>query len=304
MRIFCVGFLFAAYFYAPSVHAFSENCEVLNYQIENLTPLQIRKKLVQVEAAYEHAQSRSPAPVECLIGRAILWERLENNRKAHVYWEDAQKLEPESARVWLGLAGTFDFNDPKMRDLAAYEKAFQIDPTDLSVCLNFAAAIRRDWRRADAFFKVDRQKIYDRVEGLYREAKLSRPFDLELAKEAAQFYYEVKPVRIEAALAAWTDVQKLIQDRLTARVGVPLDSNDRETLELDEQRTTLRKTSLLLMVDRTHDAETLLSQVKDERLLGLHSRIEKELEFRRKALAQALVPASKSSVTALNTSGQ
>ncbi|HLH53790.1 MAG TPA: hypothetical protein VKY92_09260, partial [Verrucomicrobiae bacterium] len=101
---------------------------------------------------------------------------------------------------------------PVDKAFAYFSKAIELGPSESVYLHSFADALFVLRREAAAYYQVTEQEIYAKALLLYSNALRLDPTNFALARDFAQTYYPIKPLRVEPALAAWTNAQRLARE--------------------------------------------------------------------------------------------
>jgi YaiO family outer membrane protein len=104
-------------------------------------------------AAYNALLAQSPGNVDVLLGRGIVYTRMERWSEAQADLEAAAKASPDYAEVWLALGNLHQWHDQPQQAVAAYSRLVALRPDDVAAWQARAranrAAGRLDAARSD-----------------------------------------------------------------------------------------------------------------------------------------------------------
>ena len=172
----------------------------------------IAKRVAPVRKAYEDFLKRYPenATAHLLFG-SFLNDRHEE-RAAQVQWEKALELDPRNPATYHNLACRYAESGPVDKAFAYFSRAIELGPAESVYSHSFADTLFVLRREAAAYYRVTEQEIYTKALLLYSNALRLDPTNFALARDFAQTYYPIKPLPVEAALAAWTNAQRIARE--------------------------------------------------------------------------------------------
>lgn len=150
------------------------------------------------------------------LGDFYLYTHREN--LAYPYWKSAADHQPSNHWAWNNLGNYYGHFGPADDAFPAFEKALSLKPLDATYLYNYGTtlfAFRLEamsrYGLKDEQGKWDEQKLFDMALRTLDKAAMIDSENLELQKEIAIDYYNIKPARTSAALKAWRRVLKLAE---------------------------------------------------------------------------------------------
>ncbi|HZQ47165.1 MAG TPA: hypothetical protein VFC07_09145, partial [Verrucomicrobiae bacterium] len=165
----------------------------------------IRARLNIVRKAYEDFLQRHPAHARAHLAFGSFLDNIKEEDASQVELEKARELDPKNPASWNQLANYYGHRGPVKKAFEYYSKAIELDPSEPTYFRNMATTVFLFRKDAMEYYHIDEQQVFDKALGLYQQAFKLQPTDFELAHDLAQTYYGIKPLRTEAALAAWTN---------------------------------------------------------------------------------------------------
>ena len=179
----------------------------------------IRERLKLVQQSYEHFLGRHPDHARAYIAYGSFLNDTRDEEAAAVQWNKAMKLDPKNPAIWNNLANYYGHVGPVTNAFAYYAKAIELNPYESVYYHNFGTTVYLFRQDAMAYFNISEQQVFDKALGLYSKAMKLDPDNFPLATDIAQTYYGIKPLRLEAALQAWTNALNIANDEIE-REGV------------------------------------------------------------------------------------
>ncbi len=169
----------------------------------------IRGRLDVVRKAYEDFLQRHPDHARAHLAYGSFLDNIKQEDASQVELEKARKLDPKNPAAWNQLANYYGHRGPVTNAFEYYAKAIELDPSEPTYYRNMATTVFLFRKDAKEYYHIDEQQVFDKALNLYEQAFKLEPNDFELAHDLAQTYYGIKPLRTEAALAAWTNALKI-----------------------------------------------------------------------------------------------
>jgi tetratricopeptide (TPR) repeat protein len=169
----------------------------------------ILNRLAPVKKAYEDFLKRHPDHVRARLAYGSFLEDSQNEGGAVIEFEKARQIDPKNPVPWNQLANCYTHDGPIKKSFEYYAKAIELDPKEPIYYQNLASCVYLFRKDAREYYKIDEQAVFIKALDLYRQAIKLDPDNFELAQDAAETYYGIKPVRTEDALIAWTNAMNL-----------------------------------------------------------------------------------------------
>ena len=165
----------------------------------------IHTRLDQVRKAYKDFLRRHPDHARAHLAFGSFLDNIHEEDASVVELEKARQLDPKNPAAWNQLANYYGHRGPVKKAFEYYAKAIELDPSEPVYCRNMATTVYLFRKDAKEYYHIDEQQVFDKALHLYDQAFKLDPNDFELAHDLAQTYYGIKPLRVEAALGAWTN---------------------------------------------------------------------------------------------------
>jgi tetratricopeptide (TPR) repeat protein len=133
--------------------------------------------------------------------------------------EKASQLDPKNPAAWNNLANYYCENGLLTNAFTDYAKAIELNPIEPVYYENFATVVYLYRKDAREFYHINEQQVFDKSLALYRKAMQLDPENFRLATDYADSYYEIRPLRTNEMLAAWTNALQIANDDIE-REGV------------------------------------------------------------------------------------
>jgi tetratricopeptide (TPR) repeat protein len=209
----------------------------------------------------------------------------EDNAKTE--FENARQLDPKNPAAWNNLANYYGEYGPVTNSFSYYEEAMRLDPTEPVYIHNLATTVYLFRRDAEQYYHCDEPGVFDRALDLYRRAMKVAPKDFVLATDYADSYYEIKPLRTNDVLMAWTNAYNVAQS-----------DAEREGVDIHFAR-------IKIMIGRFAEAQAHLNEVTNQSYSDLKARMERNLNEREhpqtNAAANAAAPINTNSPAVSNS---
>jgi tetratricopeptide (TPR) repeat protein len=169
----------------------------------------IRARLETIKKAYLDFLQRHPNHVYGHIDFGNFLNDTEDEEGAVAQYEKARELDPKNPTPWNQLANYYAHRGPVQKAFGYYEKAIELAPAEPIYYQNLADIVYLYRKDARENYKIEEQQVFDKALELYAQAMKLAPDDFKLAQDVAQSYYGIRPLRLEAALNAWTNALKI-----------------------------------------------------------------------------------------------
>ena len=160
-----------------------------------------------------------------------------NQSESLRYMELARDLDPSNPAVWNNLANYHGHFGGVKKSFDYYAKAIELNPSEPVYYHNYGTTVFLFRKDVKEHYGITEQEVFDKALGLYAEAIRLDPENFPLATDIAQTYYGIKPLRTNAAFAAWDYAMSIARDQIE-RDGVHIHFArlHRETGKYDEAR--------------------------------------------------------------------
>jgi len=165
----------------------------------------IRERFDRVRERYNLFLKNHPDHARGCLAFGSFLNEIGDEEGAKAQFENSRQLDPKNPAVWNNLANYYSEHSPVTKAFADYTEAIRLKPDEPVYYQNFATTIYLFRKDARDYFHLDEQQVFDKAIGLYRQAMQLAPDNFVLATDYAESYYGIKPLRINAALAAWTN---------------------------------------------------------------------------------------------------
>src|SRR5262249_18424263 len=108
---------------------------------------------------------------------------------------------------------------PVKKAFEYYAKAIELKPDEYVYYYNYGTTVYLFRKDAKEYFGITEQEVFNKALELYSHALKLDPTNFPLASDVAQTYYNIRPLRIEDALKAWTNTLAIANDEIE-REGV------------------------------------------------------------------------------------
>ena len=133
--------------------------------------------------------------------------------------ETASQLDPKNPAAWNNLANYYCENGLLTNAFIDYAKAIELNPTESVYYENFATVVYLYRKDAREFYHINEQQVFDKSLALYRKAMQLDPDNFRLATDYADSYYEIRPLRTNEMLTAWSNALQIAHNDIE-REGV------------------------------------------------------------------------------------
>jgi tetratricopeptide (TPR) repeat protein len=181
----------------------------------------IRDRFAPVRTAYEDFIKYHPDHARARVAFGSFLNDLHDEDGAQEHWEKALALNSKDPAAYNNLANLYTHAGPIKKAFEYYAKAIELNPREPLYYHNLGDVVYLFRKDAREFYNLTEQQVFDKALELYSQALKLAPRDFPLASDVAQTYYGIKPLRIEAALQAWTNTLAIAHDEIE-REGVYL----------------------------------------------------------------------------------
>lgn len=181
-----------------------------------LPPSQMKKRIndriAPIRKAYEDFIKKYPDYADGRVAYASFLDSIGDDDAEYAQLLKATEVNPKLPSAWNNLGNYYGEHGPITNAFISYEKAIQLDPNEPVYYHNFGTTVylfRKDVRE---YYHIQEQQVFDKALDLYAHATKLDPTNFALASDVALTYYGIKPLRTNAALAAWTNALDLAQN--------------------------------------------------------------------------------------------
>ncbi|MGO8763889.1 MAG: tetratricopeptide repeat protein [Limisphaerales bacterium] len=171
----------------------------------------IKARLDGVRQQYGQFLQQYPNDADGHLAYGSFLDNIGNEGLAAAEFQTASQLDPKNPAAWNDLANYYGENGPLTNAFIDYQKAIDLNPSEAVYYQNLATVVYVYRRDAMAFYNLTETQVFDKALSLYRQAVKLDPGNFELGTDYAETYYGIKPLRIDEALEAWTNVLKSAQ---------------------------------------------------------------------------------------------
>lgn len=172
----------------------------------------INERLASIRKAYEDYIKKYPDYADGRVAYASFLDSIGEDDAEYAQLTKATEVNPKLPSAWNNLGNYYGEHGPITNAFISYEKAIQLDPNEPVYYHNFGTTVylfRKDVRE---YYHLQEQQVFDKALDLYAHATKLDPTNFALASDVALTYYGIKPLRTNAALAAWTNALNLASD--------------------------------------------------------------------------------------------
>jgi len=169
----------------------------------------INARFEQVRVAYGTFLRNHPDSAHGYLAYGSFLNDIGDEEAAHVQYENSKQLDPKNPAVWNNLANYYGEFGPVSKAFEYYAQAIKLKPDEPVYYQNFATTVYLFRKDAREFYNINEQQVFDKALGLYRQAMQFAPGNFVLATDYAESYYGIRPLQINAALAAWTNAMDI-----------------------------------------------------------------------------------------------
>jgi tetratricopeptide (TPR) repeat protein len=219
----------------------------------------IHARLDPVRRAYEDFLQRHPDHARAHLAFGSFLDNIKEEDASQVELEKSRALDPTNPAAWNQLANFYGHRGPVKKAFEYYARAIELNPSEPTYYRNMATTVYLFRKDAKEYYHIEEQQVFDKALGLYEKAFKLEPNDFELAHDLAQTYYGIKPLRAEAALAAWTNALKVA------------------TSDIERQGVYIHFARIQLLSGRFAEAQQNLDSVTNEFYAELKKRVTRSL---------------------------
>lgn len=172
----------------------------------------IHDRIEPIRKAYEDFIKKYPTYADGRVAYASFLDSIGEDDGVFTQLLKATEVDPKLPSAWNNLGNYYGEHGPITNAFICYEKAIQLDPNEAVYYHNFGTTVylfRKDVRE---YYHLQEQQVFDKALDLYAHATKLDPTNFELASDVAMTFYGIKPLRTNAALAAWTNALNLAQN--------------------------------------------------------------------------------------------
>jgi tetratricopeptide (TPR) repeat protein len=178
----------------------------------------IKERLDGVKRDYEEFLQHHPDYVRARLAYGSFLHQSGDPEGALAQWEKASQLAPKNPAVWNNLANYYEENNVS-KAFEYYSKAIELDPSQSLYYHNLAVCVYMFRDKAEEYWKISEEEVYDKSLALYRKAMKLDPDNFILASDYAECFYGIRPLRLQDGLEAWKQCLKIAHDEVE-REGV------------------------------------------------------------------------------------
>ena len=165
----------------------------------------IRERFDRVRERYNKFLQNHPDHARGYLAFGSFLNEIGDEDSAKAQFENSKQHDPKNPAVWNNLANYYGEHGQLANAFTHYAQAIKLKPDEPVYYQNLAMMIYLFRNEAREFFHLDEQEVFDKALGLYQLALQLAPGNFVLATDYAESYYGIKPLRTQAALAAWTN---------------------------------------------------------------------------------------------------
>ena len=165
----------------------------------------IRARFDGVRHSYEIFLRNHPDSARGFLAYGSFLNDIGDEEGAKVQYENSRQLDPKNPAVWNNLANYYGEHGPQTNAFVGYQQAIRLKPDEPVYYQNFATTVYLFRKDAREFYHLTESQVFDKALGLYQQAMQLAPGNFVLATDYAESYYGIRPLRTNAALAAWTN---------------------------------------------------------------------------------------------------
>ena len=181
----------------------------------------IMARLDGIRASYEDFLRRYPNSAGGHLVYGSFLNDIGEEKAAMQQNEKASQLDPKNPAAWNNLANYYCENGLLTNAFTDYAKAIELNPAEPVYYENFATVVYLYRKDAMTFYHIDEQQVFDKSLVLYRKATQLDPDNFRLATDCADSYYEIRPLRTNEMLTAWSNALQIAHNDIE-REGVDI----------------------------------------------------------------------------------
>jgi tetratricopeptide (TPR) repeat protein len=228
----------------------------------------------EVKHGYQDFLRSNPTSARGFLAYGSFLNDTGDEEGAKVQYENSRQLDPKNPAVWNQLANYYGEYGGLTNAFAYYAEAIRLDPSEPVYYQNFATTVYLFRKDAREFYGLTEQQVFDKALGLYQQAMKLSPDNLVLASDYAESYYGIRPLRTQAALAAWTNCLNICKD-----------DNEREGVQIHLAR-------VKIAAGRFDEVQAHLDMVTNAVFADMRKRLERNLVNDRNALMTNSAPST------------
>ncbi len=190
--------------------------------------------------------------------------------------EKASRLDPKNPAAWNNLANYYCENGLLTNAFTDYAKAIELNPAEPVYYQNLATVVYLYRKDARDFYHINEQQVFDKSLALYRKAMQLDPGNFRLATDCADSYYEIRPLRTNEMLAAWSNALQIAHD------------------DIEREGVYIHLARIKMLAGRYAEARAQLDAVTNSKYADLKHSLERSITEREK-------PPTNSTVVSTNT---
>ncbi len=165
----------------------------------------IMARLQTVRTNYEGFLTRYPTNADAYIAFGSFLYDTGDEEGAFNQYEKSRQLNPKNPAVWNDMANYYGEFSPVTNAFIYYAKAIELNPNEPVYYENMAVTVYLYRKDAREYYGIDEAHVFDKALGLYQKAIQLDPDNFPLRTDFAESYYEIKPLRTNDMLMAWTN---------------------------------------------------------------------------------------------------
>jgi tetratricopeptide (TPR) repeat protein len=179
----------------------------------------IQERFHPIQLAYEKFLKEHPDHARAHMAYGSFLGDMQDEDGAQEHWEKALALDPADPAAYNNLANVYGHRGPVKKAFEYYSKAIELNTNEPVYYHNFATTVYLFRKDAKEYFGISEQEVFDKTIELDGHALKLDPTNFPLASDVAQTYYNIRPLRINEALKAWTNTLAIANDEVE-REGV------------------------------------------------------------------------------------
>lgn len=162
-------------------------------------------RLKPVRDGYEDFLKRHPKNARGFLAYGSFLNDIGDEEGAEVQYEKSRQLDPKNPAAWNDLANYYGEHGPVTNAFAYYAKAAELNSNEPVYYENWGTTVYLYRKDAEQFYGINEAQVFDKALALYRQAIALDPKNFTLRTDYAESYYEIRPLPVNDALAAWTN---------------------------------------------------------------------------------------------------
>ena len=230
----------------------------------------IMARLQTVRTNYEGFLTRYPTNADAYIAFGSFLYDTGDEQGAFDQYEKSKELNPKNPAVWNDMANYYGEFSPITNAFIYYTKAIELNSNEPVYYENFATTVYLYRKDAREFYGIDEAHVFDKALGLYQKAVDHDPDNFPLRVDLATSYYEIKPLRTNDMLMAFTNA-----------LNVAHNEYEREGVYIHLAR-------VKIAAGRYTEAQAHLDAVTNPDYDNLKSRLQRNLLAREKGITNSI----------------